>query len=185
MTSAFVLRPSLLALPTSDASTFQPPSTNDLLGDWWIVQTSLPYWRDKRNVKITYTQLANDNTATLSVQDDASYQLLDSDKTKMIRGINTLSQRDQPGAWDWRGTGWVKIVSNHWKILAYGPGGGEEMEWLLIHTEKSFFTPAAVHVYSRVKTALPRFVKDALVDALVDSRDLRILLEGVYEPQPA
>ena len=181
--TAFAIRPSLLNAPLPDNPVFQPPSSNEILGDWFIVQTSLPYWRDKRNVKITYSNISPSNSTIQSVQDEVSYRTLTSETIKTLRGINTPSPRGQPGAWDWRGSGWVKVVSNHWEILSYGNDQDGGVEWMVIYTEKSFFTPAAVHVYSRKQSKLPEAARDGLVNVLVERQHLKALVEGMYEVQ--
>ncbi|KAL8918022.1 MAG: hypothetical protein Q9208_007620 [Pyrenodesmia sp. 3 TL-2023] len=185
MTNDIAIKPSLLSLPSPEPSSFQPPSAEELLGEWFIVQTSLPYFRDKRNVKITYTPSASGNTSTQRVHDELTYQTLSSDQKKTIRGVNNVSPRGQPGAWDWRGSGWVKVVSNHLEIIGHGLGDRSGMEWIMIHTERSFFAPAAIHVYSRVKAALPESVKARFMDTLVESPHIKALLGDMYEVQQA
>ena len=183
-TSLFVLRPrTLSALSSSDPSTFQPPSPEQLLGQWFIVHTSLPFWRDKRNIAIAYSAPSTSSPPTNVVNDTVTYQALKSDKLKTVQGVNTLALGAWQGAWDWRGSGWVKVVSNHWEILAHGSGvGGDEGgRWIVIHTQKSFFAPAAVHVYSRDKEVLPEETLKMLVAALAQWNDLNELVENMFQ----
>ena len=181
MADRFAVRPSDTESSSSLNSTFQPPSSKDLLGDWFIVHTSLPYWSDKRNVKITYSERSPAGGGITSVQDDVVYQTLTSEKTKSVRGLNTSSQRGLSGAWDWRGLGWVKIVSNHWEVLAHDLDGLDGRVWMVIYTEKSFFAPEAVHVYSRVKTALSSDLREGLTKALMGRQGTAELLRNMYD----
>ena len=186
MTSpAFVLRPSTpdSALPASSSDgSFQPPSPEQLLGLWFITHTSLPFWRDKRNIKITYAAPSSSSPLRLNadpITDAVTYQPPGSATLKTVQGVNTRAQGGRDGAWDWRGSGWVKVVSNHWEILGYG-GGEEGGCWMVIFTHKSFFAPAAVHVYSRGKEALGEETRKALMGALARRRDLKDLVGSVF-----
>ena len=186
MTDAFALLPSIAKLGPSDSPLFQAPSSGDLLGEWFIVLTSLPYWRDKRNIKVTYS--ASEPTAANPqiIYDTTTFQTLTSDKHKSVQGVNTPSPCGQPGGWDWRGTGWVKVVSNHWDVLghnAISPEGGQKIEWFVIHTKKSFFTPAANHIYSRRKEAPAEGIRESLLNAFTERQEFKGLLECMFKVQ--
>ena len=183
MTAPFVLRPATAsALPSSDSSIFQPPSPEQILGKWFIVHTSLPFWHDKRNIVITYSAPSLATPPIKLVNDTVTYQTLKSDKPKTVQGVNALAQGPLQDAWDWRGSGWVKVVSNHWEILGHAcaEDGVDVARWIVIHTQKSFFTPAAVHVYSRDKEALPEETRKMLVACLARWKDLKDLVENMF-----
>ena len=64
-------------------------------------------------------------------------------------------------AWDWRGKGWLKVVSSHWEIVDWCQGkGGEgegdegEEEWAVIWFEKTIFTPEGIDIFARGKKGL-------------------------------
>ena len=184
MAQPFALRPSIDGLAAADGPLFQPPTAKEVLGEWFIVLSSLPYWQDKRNVKITYSVLAENDTGIQSVQDDVRFQTLTSNKSKNVRGVNTPSQSGRQGVWDWRGSGLVRVVSNHWEVLAHGSFEGRDgIDWILIYSGKTFFAPAAVHVYSRAKRALATDVRRRLEDALVGRQDMRGLVETMFEAE--
>lgn len=95
----FVLRSSSTSTqPSSGSSAFQPPSSEQLLGKWFIVHTSLPFWRDKRNISIIYSALSSPARSTDPVNDIITYQTLNSEKLKTVQGINTVAQSEQQGA---------------------------------------------------------------------------------------
>lgn len=182
MTSSFVLRPSALSSP--DEPAFQPPSSDQLLGQWFVVHTSLPFWRNKRNIQITYSAPPSPALATDLVIDTVTYQVENSAKLKTVQGTNTPAQSEHHGAWDWRGTGFIKVVSNHWEVLGHGDlGAGEKECWIVIHTQKSFFTPAAIHVYSRSREPLSEDVLKPLMAALAQHLNLRDLIGNMYQIQ--
>ena len=184
MATSFAFRSSVSGLPLSDAPDFQPPSLKGLLGDWFIVLTSLPYWQGKRNIKATYSVLSETDIDIQSAQDDVTYQTLTSDKIKTVRGVTTPSQTGPAGTFDWRGSGLVKVVSNRWEVLAHGSFEScDRVEWILIHTGKSLFAPAAVHVYSRAKHMLAKDTRRELENTLGGRQDLKGLLEAMFEVQ--
>ena len=74
----------------------------------------------------------------------------------------------------------MKVVSSQWKILGHDSleaGGGW---WMAIHTQKSLFTPAAIHLYSRNKEALPEETQKMLIAALTQCQDLNDLVENMF-----
>ena len=73
-------------------------------------------------------------------------------------------------------------MSNHWVILGHAcrEDGVDEARWIVIHTQKSFFTPAAVHVYSRDKEALPEETRKMLVADLARWKDLEDLVKNMF-----
>ncbi|KAI9747173.1 MAG: hypothetical protein M1835_002197 [Candelina submexicana] len=147
-----------------------PTSLDDLLGQWYISQSTSSHWSDKRNVILTYSALPstsnNNNTTTTQPQldDQITYQSRDSPKLQTMRGIDTRSATD-PASWTWRGKGLLRFVTNKWEILGYGgmESGKEEEEeekdegegaWFVVLAEKSIFTPAVVNLCTRGKAGL-------------------------------
>ncbi len=116
--------------------------------------------------------------------DLVTYQALTSEKLRTLQGVNTHSESEDEGAWHWRGTGWVKVVSNNWEILGLGSGEiGNEEGWIVIQTQRSFFTPAAIHVYSRKKEQLPEDMWGNLKAALMEREDLKDLVQSMFDVQ--
>lgn len=185
MADPFVLRPlTKVALPSSDTSAFRPPSSKQLLGQWFIVQTSLPFWRDKRNIKIAYSASPSSSHIIDQIDDTTIYQTLGSEKLKTVQGVSAQGDSEKAGAWDWRGSGWVKVVRNHWEILGHASyEGGDEASWIVVHTQKSFFTPAAIHVYSRKKEALTEATWQTLKATLEERQELKDLVVNVFQVQ--
>jgi hypothetical protein len=141
-------------------------------------------WKSKRNVIITYNLLPPTSPsiaqeATDKLDDIVSYQSLDSEKTKIVKGIDTASTRDS-GAWDWRGRGWLMIASSHWEVLGYGDLE-EGQQWAVTYFAKTLFTPAGVDVYSRTKEGLSEAVIAGIKEALtaVDHPGVKTLTEGL------
>lgn len=150
--------PTTTALP--QPSTFDLPSLRTLSGTWHVTHSTLPMWKSKRNVRITYTLLAPSSSPDSEpprLDDLVSYQTLTSQKVRTIRGIDTVSgsgaksgqgQYTRCGEFDWRGKGWLAVASSHWEILGSGRAGEGDM-WVVTYFARTLFTPAGIDIYSR------------------------------------
>ena len=159
-------------------SDFVPPTPEYLTGTWHVTHSTLPLWKSKRNVNLTYTQLSPSSSGLSRLDDVASYQTLSSDKIQTIHGIDKAS----PGGWDWRGTGWLKVASSHWEILGYGELDGGD-RWAVSYFAKTMFTPAGIDVLSRKKEGVAADVLEAVKRALEELQDegVRKLASGLFE----
>lgn len=179
MANAFALRlPNCLSGAKAE---FTPPDYQWLEGQWYVTHTSLPLWKDKRNVTINYKALPADKSGIVKIEDTDTYQALNADKVKTITGANTPTAGDT-GAFDWRGYGWLKIATSHWEILGWG-NVDADTQWLVTYFEKTLFTPAGIDVYSRQKGGLP---DEAMVEiknsmAKLEHPALKKLVEELYE----
>jgi len=168
MASQILIRaPTTTDLP--QASDFIPPTPAWLSGTWHVTHATLPMWKSKRNVTITYkthppTSPSTAQETTDKLDDIVSYQSLGSAKMKTVRGIDTASGKDS-GAWDWRGKGWLMIASSHWEVLGYGDLE-EGQQWAVTYFAKTLFTPAGIDVYSRMKEGLSEAVMVGIKEAL-------------------
>ena len=160
--------------------TVQPPAREHILGRWYIMHTSSPAWRDKRNVLLDYSTIGDAASAESPIDDLITYQGLSSAKIQSIHGIDSRSQSN-PRAWTWRGTGLLKMISSHWEILGHG-----ELEscgsWMVIYAQKSMLTPAVINVYTRKSSGLPVAELVKLADILkgYGEPSLLHLVEDIY-----
>ena len=143
-----------------------PPSNECLMGTWHVTHSSLPLWKGKRNVNITYDLLPSDSSGVAKIDDLVRYQAIGSDKIKSVHGVDTPTPGN-PGAWDWRGKGWLMIASSHWECLGFG-NIDDGNQWVVTYFAKTLFTPAGVDIYSRNKQGLPQATIDAILHALRD-----------------
>lgn len=175
---------SAVGTATSSSTTFKPPPLPWLMGTWHVTHSTLPMWKKSRNVAITYKTLSSDSD--LRLDDSVTYQGLSSDKVNTISGIDTPAG---PGAWNWRGRGWLIIASSHWEILGYGGGEGEELgngngeQWVVTYFAKTLFTPSGIDIYSRRKEGLNEETVETIKQALgrVDSEVVRSLVGEMFE----
>ena len=141
-----------------------PPTNDFIIGTWHVTHSSLPLWKDKRNVNITYELLPVDSSGVIKIDDLVSYQENGSEKIKTIHGVDTPTPGNQ-GAWDWRGKGWLKIASSHWECLGFGHVD-DGNQWIVTYFAKTLFTPAGIDIYSRKKEGLPQATIDQILTAL-------------------
>lgn len=133
-----------------------------------------------RNVTVTFlpsststnSSITGSNPSIEHMDDTVTYQTLTSSKVKTICGSDTF-ERGKPGVWNWRGAGWMKIVSTHWEILGYGRSleGVDACEWVVKFFTASMFGPAGLEVSSRGKARLPEEIMRRLKEALEGVED--------------
>jgi hypothetical protein len=158
-------------LPSSEPSPSLPPPTLAFLsGTWNVTHSTLPMWKNNRNVRITYAPIPN--TSPTQVDDTVTYQALNSTSLKTIHGVDkpfdvpntTAATGDDDAAasmaYHWRGKGWLMIASSKWEILGYGNEEGMPANaWVVTYFAKTLFTPAGVDFYSRKGSLTPQTVE--------------------------
>lgn len=165
MTAQVSLRPPTTSnLPSTDSPS---PTIDYLYGTWYASHSSLPLWKTHRNVSMLYEPLEptkGSQQATLHRMDDTvTYQTLTSDKIKTVHGIDTASG-EGAAVWDWRGTGWLKLMSSHWEILGFGQDAG--VRWLLVYFASTLVTPVGIDILSDHKQGPSEDTVAAIQNAL-------------------
>ncbi|KAJ5656470.1 hypothetical protein N7507_008420 [Penicillium longicatenatum] len=157
-----------------------PPTNDFLAGTWHVTHSTLPMWKDKRNVNITYTTLPANSSGVVKIDDLVKYQGITSEKIQSVKGVDTPSAGNQ-GAWDWRGKGWLKIASSHWEVLGFGHTD-DGNQWVVTYFAKTLFTPAGIDIYARNQEGLPHATIDEILQALKDfeNNDITTLAESMF-----
>lgn len=165
--------------PAGDA-----PSLDWMVGTWHVTHATLPMWKSKCNVRITYTALSPTGAAAHPRVDDlVEYQVPGNPKVKSVHGTSTSDPKENLGecwAWQWRGHGWLMIASSNWEILGYGEDDGNA--WVVTYFSKTLFTPAGIDVYSR-SSSLPEPTLQKIKRALDGFEDpaLKKLAGEIFE----
>ncbi|KAB5582426.1 hypothetical protein GE09DRAFT_266949 [Coniochaeta sp. 2T2.1] len=173
--------------PTSTSSPLSPPP-KWLHRTWSVTHSTLSMWRSARNVRITYTPISPSPSPSspLRIDDLVEYESLDgSGKVKSVAGVDTASNPNDTGAWDWRGKGWLFFVSSHWEILGWGErpvaGGkdGEVERWVVTWFAPTLFTKEGVDVYSDRREGVGEGLLGEIMDALkgVEAEGVRKMCE--------
>ncbi|OXB39859.1 hypothetical protein J007_00281 [Cryptococcus neoformans] len=123
------------------------------MGKWGVVWSTLPMWKDKKDVTITYTPVARRcETQLVEFEDLVEYKArssTDRSKTNTIKGIDTLSPGSNGATFDWKGKGLLFFVHSHWEVLGYGKDVEQGLEWAVTYFSKTLFTPAGIDIYVR------------------------------------
>jgi len=177
------------AKPPAD---YKSPSIAWLTETWHVTHSTLPMWKDKRNVRIQYTllppsspEIAQEDTDR--VDDLVTYQSLSGEKVSTLHGIDKLASTcagtESRDAWDWRGKGLLKVAGSHWEVLGWGEEVATGNKWVVTEFAKTLFTPAGVDFYSQraegVTEETLQGIKAALAE--VEDEDLRKMAGQLFE----
>lgn len=172
---------------SADVYAYEPPSLDWLQGTWHVTHSTLPMWKSRKNVNITYRVLSSKSAAGINQLDDVvRYQNRTAkvgSQAKTVRGVDTAVERST-GFWHWRGRGWLCIASSHWEILGHGVVGDDQANrWMVTYFSKTLFTPAGVDIYSRSGSRLPSETLEGIKGALARIDDLQIqkLVESMFD----
>nr|KIR87733.1 hypothetical protein I308_01760 [Cryptococcus tetragattii IND107] len=139
------------------------------MGKWDVVWSTLPMWKDKKDVTITYTPTSRRyETRIVEFEDLVEYRArssTDGSKTYTsecqnkessgrandiaVRGTDILSPASNGATFDWKGKGLLFFVHSHWEVLGYGKDVEQGLEWAVTYFSKTLFTPAGIDIYIR------------------------------------
>ncbi|KAF8593086.1 hypothetical protein BDV93DRAFT_530017, partial [Ceratobasidium sp. AG-I] len=136
------------------------------MGKWHVIQSTLPLWKSRTDVTITYNPIASATPSTtpdsepIRFDDIVEYRSSSSpgsSRSKIV-GLDTLQPAPKgapegyrPAAsYHWRGKGWLMIASSQWQVLGYDERAG----WAVTYFSKTLFTPAGMDLYVRDPTAV-------------------------------
>ncbi|KAL8276380.1 hypothetical protein RQP46_011225 [Phenoliferia psychrophenolica] len=142
----------------------------DLLGSWHVIASTLPLWKGKKNVVISYAAIPNEPATTLD--DVVSYNKVGDAAGKSpstVKGIDRLEE-GTAGAWKWRGKGLLTPITSRWQLLGFNVRSAsseaqEEPEWVVTYFASTLFTPAGLDIYARTARGVP----DEMVEKLTKS----------------
>ncbi len=139
-------------------------------GTWFIVATSLPFWRSRTSPSVTYADLPDGR-----VLDAVHYR--SGGKDRIVLGADT----PVADGFRWRGlTPLTRLTSSRWQVVANDESAAEPSgRWAVTSFEKTLFTPAGVDVYCRAESIAP----DAMTAARATlTGDLEAFLPQLFEP---
>ncbi|KAF2499671.1 hypothetical protein BU16DRAFT_557983 [Lophium mytilinum] len=134
--------------PTSLPS-FQAPLSDLFTGDWFILRSSNPFWKDKRNVRLHY----NPAPSGSHIEDTACYQTMISDTVKIVVGKDTPVD-GETGTYTWQGKGLLRVARGRWEILSFTARDGGD--WMLVFAHKTLFSASAINLLCRRKEGLSK-----------------------------
>lgn len=114
-------------------------------GKWFVQLTNFPMWLKGDKVNPEFNYIIKERKGRLQLLDQVVYEK--KKKRKTITGYNT-PQDSINRAFIWQGKGFLFFVTSKWSIVHLAP----DQEWMLIHFEKTLFTPEGYDVITREKT---------------------------------
>ncbi|KAJ6621215.1 hypothetical protein B0H10DRAFT_2019254 [Mycena sp. CBHHK59/15] len=144
----------------------------DLLGTWHVVASTLPLWKDKKNVRITYSAMPNEPETTMD--DVVSYQMRSAKPggaPSTVKGVDRL-EKGASARWKWRGKGLLMIATSRWQLLGLHARSPQDVdssdpEWVVTYFASTLFTPTGLDIYSRHKDGLSdEFIKGLVEDLI-------------------
>ncbi|KAI3319133.1 hypothetical protein HD806DRAFT_539513 [Xylariaceae sp. AK1471] len=168
--SKYLSNPSKATTTTSE--TFVAPSNQWLWDTWTVTHSTLSMWRSAQNVRITYAPHKPNNSTTDPTVNDNIVEYEKKNGKGRVRSVLGVEKPDPkaPGAWNWRGKGWLAIASSHWEVLGWGErplASGEGVErWAVTWFAPTLFTEEGVDLYSDRKEGLSKETADDIIKAL-------------------
>jgi len=164
------------------------------MGKWCVVHSTLPLWKDKKDVTITYTLPESPEPLKalafepLRFDDTVQYRSATASSSSSpwtVKGVDTLivapeNSSFEPGAsFQWRGKGLLTLVSSRWQVLGYGEG------WVVTFFSKTIFTPAGIDIYSRDEKGVSKELYDQIMMGLSKHEETKKIAEGMFEVRHA
>ncbi|KAK3683855.1 hypothetical protein B0T22DRAFT_263709 [Podospora appendiculata] len=141
---------------TTANTSFTPPPLEWLYRTWSVTHSNLSLWHSARNVRITYK--AHPPTASAPpkhrIDDLVEYEARSgTGGVKTVKGLDTAAAPGETGVWQWRGKGWMVLLTSHWEVLGWGErprpdGSGEVERWVVTWFAATKFTKEGVDIYS-------------------------------------
>ncbi|KAH8157484.1 hypothetical protein CIB48_g10764 [Xylaria polymorpha] len=160
---------------TTSNEPFVAPPNEWLCGTWTVTHSTLSMWRSAQNVRITYTPHKTASSPPDSQGPAVNDNIVEYEKKNGKGGVRSVLGIEKPdpnipGAWNWRGKGWLAIASSHWEILGWGerplPNGEGVERWAVTWFAPTLFTAEGIDLYSDRKEGLDKETGDDIINAL-------------------
>ncbi|KZV80873.1 hypothetical protein EXIGLDRAFT_730156 [Exidia glandulosa HHB12029] len=161
--------------PGSDDPQFdQQLLVEEIMGKWHVVRSSLPMWKGKKDVTLTYTPI-KPTTDPLSFKDLVEYRGEGKPATSTPSSVKGVDHQQGAARFEWRGSGWLKIATSKWELIGYGG------QWAVSFFAKTLFTPAGIDILVRTPGELADDVLDGIArDIVAVGGDVGALAHGLF-----
>ncbi|KAF9647330.1 hypothetical protein BDM02DRAFT_3129816 [Thelephora ganbajun] len=155
------------------------------MGKWYVTHSTLPLWKDKKDVSITYTPLPDGNSPQRTGRFNDLVEYYPS-SAKPGSKPSTIAGTDHTlavGRFTWRGNGLLFIASSKWQVLGCNTSDGEgSPTWAVTFFERTLFTPAGLDIYARSAEGLPKpLLKEIFEKIKAVDGDVAALSETFFE----
>ncbi|KAI1493663.1 hypothetical protein F5X96DRAFT_666580 [Biscogniauxia mediterranea] len=144
------------------------PTTTELIGQWHMVASSSSFWTaGKHDVSIVYEDTTTQSKSPPgTLNDTASYYSGSPPTQHSTRGISSPSA-SAPGVYNWRGVGWLRMVTTRWEMVGFGSllGSNDGTDLLVTFAQKTIFSPQSLSIYCKEK---PQVSNDEVIQRVSD-----------------
>ena len=165
MTPPFTARLSSRDSSQTETSNAEVPTSEQLVGQWYMTASSSGFWQEKHSACLTYQA----STATPGALDDVTtFFLAGATQPSTTKGVNSPSAAG-PGIYDWRGSGWLRMIRTSWEVVGWGAlkNDKDEGELVLVTlAQKTMFSSRALSIYWRKKDGMDAEKIQAVAAAL-------------------
>ncbi|KAG8988742.1 histidinolphosphatase [Tulasnella sp. JGI-2019a] len=197
----------LVHKPDSTESCFAPNTFpyHRLMERWAVMASTLPLWKDRKNVMISYSQIDDkpiNETFRDTIQFNFSEKAGPGKEPTTVEGVDTL-QMIEPGdegsaaesetkagngvRYKWKGSGIMAVSPPaQWQVLGFflanDPNRSNE-DWVVTYFGKTLATPAGLDIYVRNPKAFDISKVRRLINACQQNGDetVRRCAEGFFE----
>jgi hypothetical protein len=166
-------------LTSSDTPT--PPKFNNELchGQWYLLQTSNQYWKDRLNIR----------TKCLSTGSDCFFYQVRSGGAVKTMMWNTKAVEGEPATFVSQGTGLLRLIGAKWEVIGWskpvGLDGGWQQggpAWQVGYQHATILTPAAINVSCREPSGISEEDWTAIENWLggIEDEGFRKAVEGRF-----
>lgn len=135
-----------LRQPQRPVKPLRPLDLAQLVGTWQVMATTLPFWHGRVAPHIEYQPLPDGRWR------DRVHYLSAEGAARTVAGYDQPDPR-QPGAFRWRGAGWLAWCTSDWCFVDVEPQAGWALTWFSAAT--LHVTPAGWDLYARDASVKP------------------------------
>lgn len=122
----------------------QTVKLSELEGKWFVNRSNFPMWLKGTKINPTFNYSLVVKHGKPLLLDEVRYT--ENSKTKSITGYDK-SLNENNNSFVWRGKGILSFTKSKWKILHFD----NEQQWMIIHFERTLFSPEGYDVVSKSK----------------------------------
>lgn len=136
---------------------------DEFYGKWYIVFTTLSFWKGKQNATIVYTPLTDHKSISSFVE----YKI--NNKSKTIIGINTPDEK-KSNHFFWSGKSFpLSSLKSEWYVVSFK---SKSPQYLITFFGPTLFTKDGMNIYAR-SPMLDKTIVQNIVDCIKETEGLK------------
>eukprot|EP01012_Entosiphon_sulcatum_P037653 TRINITY_DN4842_c0_g2_i1.p1 TRINITY_DN4842_c0_g2~~TRINITY_DN4842_c0_g2_i1.p1 ORF type:complete len:188 (-),score=20.33 TRINITY_DN4842_c0_g2_i1:15-536(-) len=127
-------------------------------GKWYVVASTLDFWRTRGNGSITYSLLPRAPSGKQQLKDEVCYtsrSFIGKNSSSSVVGVDEQLQ-EHVGEFAWRGAGFpLKLLHSEWRVVGHDDGFAE---WAVTWFSSTVFTKEGMDIYCRSPHPSPELI---------------------------